>query len=109
MCAPFSDANASHRLLDQFRDAKIYGSIIKVKGYDFEALREYLLATKIDFQISLETLGLSDTLQKVLDIISIAKILQTKFLGSVTNPPYMGGSNMGLKLSEYIKKNIHEC
>lgn len=93
------------RLLDQFRDAKIYGSIIKVKGYDFEALREYVLATKIDFQISLETLGLSDTLQKVLDIISIAKILQTKFLGSVTNPPYMGGSNMGLKLSEYIKKN----
>lgn len=48
------------RLLDQFRNAKIYGSIVKINGYDFNALREYLRFTRIDNQLSMETLGLSE-------------------------------------------------
>jgi len=38
-------------LLDQFENAKIYGSIIKVKGYDFDALRECIRNATVDVTV----------------------------------------------------------
>lgn len=97
------------RLLDQFIDAKIYGSIIKVEGYDFDALREYVYNTEIENQISIETLGLQGTLDKIAQIINISKALQRKYLSTVTNPPYMGGSGMNSHLADYVKRFYFDC
>ena len=35
----------------------------------------------------------------------MAEVLAQKYDVVVTNPPYMGGSNMGGKLSEFVKKH----
>jgi len=92
------------RLLDQFQDAKIYGSIIKVEEYDFDALREYIHLTKIESQFSIETLGVQDTINKILYALSIAKVMQCKYFASITNPPYMGNGNMDIALVSYLKQ-----
>ncbi|WP_108775120.1 BREX-1 system adenine-specific DNA-methyltransferase PglX [Lactimicrobium massiliense] len=92
-------------LLDRFRDAKIYGSIIKVEGYDFDALTKYVHATETEKQISLETLGLQETISEIQSTLCICKTMQDKYLTVVTNPPYMGANNMNATLSNYIKTN----
>lgn len=92
------------RLLDQFTDAKIYGSIIRVEGYDFNALDNYIHAIEIENQLSIETLGLQETIDKISKIIHVSELLQKKYKSTVTNPPYMGGSNMNSKLSAFIRE-----
>ncbi len=95
------------RLLDDFRDAKIYGSIIKVQNYNFDSLRKFLDATDsgIGSTVKEETIGIEDTIPKIRRIIDIAEVMQRKYMVTVTNPPYMGGSNMNAKLSAYVKNN----
>ena len=91
------------RLLDQFQDAKIYGSIIKVEEYDFDALREYIHTSNIDNQISMETLGWQGTLEQIYRLMSVAEQMQKKYFVVSTNPPYMGAGGMDLKLSKFVK------
>ena len=91
------------RLLDQFKDAKIYGSIIKVEGYNFDALREYICSTDIDKQISMDTLGLQETVIQEERLIDIASCLAKKFMIAITNPPYMSSGSMNPTLLKYVK------
>ncbi|WP_102342726.1 BREX-1 system adenine-specific DNA-methyltransferase PglX [Galactobacillus timonensis] len=95
------------RLLDDFRDAKIYGSIIKVQNYNFDSLRKLLDATDsgIGSTVKEETIGIEDNIAKIRRIIDIAEVMQRRYMVTVTNPPYMGGSNMNAKLSAYVKNN----
>lgn len=93
------------RLLNDFKDAKIYGSIIKISGYDFNVLRKALSATDNEGQISTETLGLEETIEQIREIIDIADVMQSTYMTVVTNPPYMGSGNMSAKLSAYVKDN----
>ena len=91
------------RLLGNFKDAKIYGSIIKVNGYDFNTLKNLLRATDTEGQISAETLGLDETIAKIREIVGIADVMQSTYMTIITNLSYMGSGNMGTKLSEYVK------
>ncbi|WP_102343498.1 BREX-1 system adenine-specific DNA-methyltransferase PglX [Galactobacillus timonensis] len=93
------------RLLDQFHDAKIYGSIIKVENYDFDSLREYVHETETDRQLSLETFGLLDTVEELNKIIDVSELLEKKYLVTITNPPYMGRKGMNSKISEFLDLN----
>lgn len=93
-------------ILDIFYDAKEYGSILKVPNkYDFTALKEFVLSGKSKTQISLESVGIEDTQEKILEILCIAEILSQKYDIVSTNPPYMGSSGMNPKLSKYLKDN----
>ena len=96
------------RLLDQFQDAKIYGSIIKVEGYSFDQLVDYISETKTDNQLSIETLGLPETLSKIVRLIDVADKLQKKYISIITNPPYMSSASMNPTLFSYVKKNYAE-
>ena len=90
-------------LLDTFRDAKEYGSILDVENYDWELLRRFAAKNSVEGQISLDTVGIDETQEKLNEIIAIGETMARKYESVVTNPPYMGGSGMGVKLSEYVK------
>ena len=92
-------------LLDTFIDAKEYGSILTVKEYDFELLERFVSDNEPTGQISLETVGIEDTKEALLQLIAQGKVLGQKYWVAVTNPPYISGSNMNMKLNGFIKEN----
>lgn len=92
-------------LLDTFKDAKEYGSILNVEEFDAELLEKFISQSEPDGQISMHTVGIEETIQELRQIIAVGKVLSDKYHTVVTNPPYMGGSNMNARLNEFIKKN----
>jgi len=92
-------------LLDTFKDAKEYGSILNVEEFDAELLEKFISQSEPDGQISMHTVGIEETVQELRQIIAVGKLLSDKYHTVVTNPPYMGGSNMNARLNEFIKKN----
>jgi hypothetical protein len=88
------------RLWDFFIDAKNYGSILKVDGFDFEKLGNEVDALKKDGTLDFVSLGL-----KVEEIIKQAKLMSMKYDCVVTNPPYMSSSGMNAKLKQFVTKN----
>lgn len=93
------------RLLDQFKDAKIYGSILKVEGYDFGKLKEFVEKIELDNQYTIETAGIDETIGKIKEIAEIASIMQKKYLIACTNPPYLNSSAMTPQISKFVKEN----
>lgn len=94
--------NQLNGLLDCLHDAKEYGSIISVPEYDFELLREFV--SEFDAQQNIFASGNMEPLQeKLQDMIDVSELLAHKYEVVVTNPPYMGASGMGEKLSKYVK------
>ena len=93
-------------LLDTFRDAKEYGSILSVDMLDWELL--YRFAGTVDYsdQISMDELNLEATKDALWTLIEQGAVLAQKYDVVVTNPPYMAVSNAGAKVNDYVKKNF---
>lgn len=92
-------------LLDTLWDAKEYGSILKVESYNWELLRRFVSSADAGEQITMDSAGLEGTVAQLLTLIDIAETMERKYDVVVTNPPYMGSSGMGDKLSDFVKKN----
>ena len=92
-------------LLDIFKDAKEYGSILNVDAYDWNVLNNFVDDLGMNGQISFESMGSEETQKQLKKLIGAAENLGQKFDAVVTNPPYMGASNMNPKLNEFIKNN----
>ena len=93
-------------LLDTMTDAKEYGSILNVETCDWTLLRRFVTdTTNEEEQYTLETTGIEETSKALLRLISIGETMAQKYDAVVTNPPYMGASNMNQKLNEFIKNN----
>lgn len=92
-------------LLDAFSNAKEYGSILQLEERDYAELMEawqYTSSQTVkDFNM---TLWYSAVEHEIPKFIEQAIILTKKYDIVVTNPPYMGASNMNGCLSNYIKK-----
>ena len=91
---------AMNSILHDLRDAKEYGSILTVAPVDFAALYARVEEVENDISFHKET-----ALSTILPLIRVAEVLARQYDVVVTNPPYMGSSNMGAKLSEFVKKN----
>lgn len=93
-------------LLDAFVDAKEYGSILQIKPLDYEGLKEAwetsAAATAGDINMVMWYDAAKDA---VAQLIEQAIMLSQKYDAVVTNPPYMGASNMNPCLNEFIKQN----
>jgi hypothetical protein len=93
-------------IIEVFKDAKEYGSILDVKKIDFEAIER-----RIDEIRNGETIDLFEfqykevILEKLPPLIKQARIMSEKYDVVCTNPPYMGNRGMDAKLSDYLKKN----
>lgn len=90
-------------LIDTFRDAKEYGSIIDVKDFDFNFWEERLNAVQT-LNMGLLYTDVVGYLQKKLPLlIKQAKIMQQKYEANITNPPYLGSTYFDSKLTDFIK------
>ncbi len=95
-------------LLDTFRNAKEYGSILDVENYDWELLRRFAAKDSVEGQISLDTIGIDETQDRLLELIAIGEAMARKYEAVVTNPPYMAISNGTSKLIDYVSKCYQE-
>lgn len=91
-------------LLDTFKDAKEYGSILTVDQYDWELLDRFVSNIEVVGQMSMDTVGLDDTAEEVKQLIAQGKVLAQKYHVTITNPPYMGNNGMSVKLTDYLRK-----
>jgi len=93
----------TNSLLDTFIDAKEYGSILTVEEYDWELLERFIEDSESSGQISMETVGIEDTKENLLQMIAQCKVLGQKYWIAVTNPPYLSVSNTVKNVQEYVK------
>lgn len=91
--------DATHTILTQLHDAKEYGSILTITPQDWEAL--YARFDEVADESSFHRESIRKNL---LPLVRVAQTLAQKYDVVVTNPPYMGASNMNSDLSEYVKK-----
>ena len=91
-------------LLDTFKDAKEYGSILNVDCYDWDLLLRFAENDRVEGQLDFEAFGIDQTQKQMITLIQIGEAMSQQYHVVVTNPPYMGSGNMNGNLSEYIKK-----
>ena len=97
--------NQMNALLDEFIDAKEYGSILQPGEYDWALLSRFVADTTPEQQVTFDESGVETTQAQLRLMIAQGQALAQKYHAVVTNPPYMGASNMNPMLSEFIKAN----
>ena len=105
-CGP--EKPTARTLWDTFRNAKEYGSILQPKVTLEELDKLEARLQEADSMAGYGSLGVQGLTYQLLDVmyplIDQARMLVQKYDVVVTNPPYMGGSGMNAKLSDYVKK-----
>ena len=91
-------------LLDTFKDAREYGSILNVDACDWNVLNKFVDDLSTTGQISFENMGSEETQKQLKKLVKVAKILGQHYYAVVTNPPYMGLANADVKLKRYIER-----
>ena len=89
-------------LKNTFRDAKEYGSILDVKGIDFDFWDERLTFIRNLAQQQNNTPKIKGRLPYTL---KQARIMQQHYECVISNPPYLGDSFFNIKLNDYTKQN----
>lgn len=96
-------------LLDGFKNAKEYGSILqpKVTLAELDALQEQLREVDgaSDMGSLTDQLVAGQIVNVLYPLIEQARMLVQKYDVVVTNPPYMGASNMNPRLNDFIKNH----
>jgi len=113
-----NNLNNLNKIIQEFEDAKEYGSILKLESIDKEILEKEFNLLKESFNNNeQETLifnedemiiDINEELELIENLIKQHTIMTDKFDITVTNPPYMGNSRMNGILKEYIDKNYSD-
>ncbi|WP_315523849.1 BREX-1 system adenine-specific DNA-methyltransferase PglX [Fusobacterium massiliense] len=113
-----NNLNNLNKIIQEFEDAKEYGSILKLESIDKEILeREFNILKESFNNNEQETLifneaemiiDINEELELIESLIKQHTIMTDKFDITVTNPPYMGNSRMNGILKEYIDKNYSD-
>ena len=113
-----NNLNNLNKIIEDFEDAKEYGSILKLESIDKEILEKEFNLLKESFNNNeQETLifnedemiiDINEELELIENLIKQHTIMTDKFDITVTNPPYMGNSRMNGILKEYIDKNYSD-
>lgn len=97
-------------LLDVFKDAKEYGSILKVEPHDYLG---FLEAWENAAEATLENVMMIGWYLGAKDVVKAlawqAHLLSQSYQVVATNPPYMGASGMSPKLSDFVKINYPDA
>lgn len=92
-------------LVEVFKDAKEYGSILDVKIIDFDAIEKRIEEIKNGETLDLFELQYKEViLEKLPSLVKQGKIMSEKYDVVCTNPPYMGNKGMNANLSPYVKE-----
>ena len=107
-----------NKVIEEFEDAKEYGSILKLENIDKEILekefnllkeslnnneQETLVFNEDELNISIE-----EDLELIESLIVQYIALTNQYKVVITNPPYMGNSRMNGVLKKYIDKNYSD-
>lgn len=95
-------------LLDTFRDAKEYGSILNVENYNWGFLRRFIEGVDVEGQMTLDSVGLPETQEGIRHLIDIGEAMARKYEAVVTNPPYMSNKGMNPKLTKYVYDHYND-
>ena len=97
-------SNLLKKLLELFRDAKEYGSILEVNNDSYDDL---LKAWNEAEDISKNNIGTYSWYlyagDKIKNLIMQAIVISQKYDVVITNPPYMGNSDMNAKLASLVQ------
>lgn len=106
-------------LIDNFTDAKEYGSILKLTSLDIAQAKEELdrlieiyrrqgqltlLSTSNQLDFSVVDINFEKECRIIKKLIQQQKIMTDSYDVVITNPPYMGFSGMNDTLKKYLKK-----
>lgn len=90
-------------LIQEFHDAKEYGSMLNVKSKNWELLRKFAVPREPeDGQQVLDIHGEQEASRRLQVLINIGEILSQKYEVVCTNPPYMKADNMPAKLADFV-------
>ena len=112
-----NNLNNLSKIIEDFEDAKEYGSILKLETIDKETLeKEFnLLKESLDneqgtliFNEDELDINIEEDLELIESLIVQHIALTNKYEAVVTNPPYMGGKGFSTKLKAYTEKNYKD-
>ena len=113
-----NNLNNLNKIIQDFEDAKEYGSILKLESIDKEILEKEFNILKESFNNNeQETLifneneiiiDINEELELIGNLIKQHIILTNQYETVVTNPPYMGGKGFSPKLKTYVEKNYKD-
>lgn len=89
-------------LIQLFKDAKMYGSLLKPKDIDYIRIGKAVddLTKTLDYNPEVH--------RRVEDIITVAEMLSDTYDAVVTNPPYLRRSKLDNKLKDYLESHYSE-
>jgi hypothetical protein len=93
-------------LLEEYKDAKEYGSILHVDPFDHELLHAYIQDCKMNEsnqQVPYDAIGILDTQEELQHLIDQANLMTMSYDVVDTNPPYL--NKYDAKLKKYITEN----
>jgi len=92
-------------LIDVFRNAKEYGSLLNINPGNYDSLQYYIENLKKNSELNLFSATWNNKMTTVMpDLIKQAKILTEKYDIVVTNPPYL--NKMDSKLKAFVNENF---
>lgn len=113
-----NNLNNLNKIIQEFEDAKEYGSILKLESIDKEILEKEFNILKESFNNNeQETLifnedemiiDINEELELIESLIKQHITLTNQYEAVVTNPPYMGGKGFSPKLKTYVEKNYKD-
>ena len=113
-----NNLNNLNKIIEDFEDAKEYGSILKLESIDKEILeREFNILKESFNNNEQETLifnedemiiDINEELELIESLIKQHITLTNQYETVVTNPPYMGGKGFSPKLKTYVEKNYKD-
>lgn len=92
--------------IDQYKNAKTFGSLIKITEKDTTFLEKRLEEIK---ETPVTDIFDEEKREQVLELLPLlikqTKIMRKQYDVVIMNPPYMGSGNMNKDLSEFLRKN----
>ena len=112
-----NNLNNLSKIIEDFEDAKEYGSILKLETIDRETLeKEFnLLKESLDneqgtliFNEDELDINIEEDLELIESLIVQHIALTNQYEAVITNPPYMGGKGFSPRLKTYVEKNYKD-
>lgn len=113
-----NNLNTLNKIIQEFEDAKEYGSILKLESIDKELLEREFNLLKESFNNNEQEIlifnedeiiiDINEELELIGNLIKQHITLTNQYETVVTNPPYMGGKGFSQKLKTYVEKNYKD-
>lgn len=93
-------------LLQVFKNAKEYGSLIKIKKYNYKVIEDEIKKFDTEALNIIERAEFQKIKSRFLPLVKQASMLCEEYDCIITNPPYMG--NPSEKLTKYLQDNYQD-